>query len=144
LLLGVSVPFDGELTCEHLDRLNPGAYRCGQVWGIEIRVAGITLYHQGSADLLDDALQLRPGEVDVFLAGVAGRNFSERYWERILPKLDPKLIVPTHYDDFFLPLDERLETIGNVRLAEFPDEVAAVSRDARIAAIPRLRPDGAR
>ncbi len=141
LLLGVSVPFDGELTCDHLDGLNPGAYRCGQVWGIEIRVAGTTLYHQGSADLLDDALRVKPGEVDVFLAGVAGRNFTERYWERILPKLDPKLIVPTHYGDFFLPLDEELETIGNVRLAELPAEIGAVSRDARLAAIPRLRAD---
>ena len=60
LLLGVAVPFDGELTCDHLDGLNPGAYRCGQVWGIEISVAGTTLYHQGSADLDDSALRIRP------------------------------------------------------------------------------------
>jgi hypothetical protein len=26
------------------------------------------------------------------------------YWERILPKLDPRLVVPTHYDNFFSPL----------------------------------------
>jgi hypothetical protein len=32
LLLGLAVPFDGELTCDHLDALSPGAYRCGQVW----------------------------------------------------------------------------------------------------------------
>ena len=87
LLLGLAVPYSGELTCEHLDGLSPSAYRCGQVWGIHIAVAGITLYHQGSADLLDDAV--RHNGVDVFLAGVAGRNFTERYWERILPRLDP-------------------------------------------------------
>jgi glyoxylase-like metal-dependent hydrolase (beta-lactamase superfamily II) len=34
LLLGVAVPFDGELTCEHLDALSPSAYRCGHVWGL--------------------------------------------------------------------------------------------------------------
>ncbi len=33
-----------------------------------------------------------------------GRSFTERYWERILPKLDPEVVVPTHYDDFFEPL----------------------------------------
>lgn len=143
LLLGAAVPFDGELTCDHLDGLSPGAYRCGQVWGIEIKVGGITLYHQGSADLLDDAVRIEPGSVDVFLAGVAGRNFTERYWERILPKLDPELIVPTHYDDFFVPLDQDLETIGNVRLAELPEEIGAVSGSAELAALPRIEPAGA-
>jgi L-ascorbate metabolism protein UlaG (beta-lactamase superfamily) len=138
LLLGARVPFDGELTCDHLDGLSPGAYRCGQVWGITIAVGGITLYHQGSADLLDDALRPPPGGVDVFLAGVAGRNFTERYWERILPRLDPALIVPTHYDDFFVPLADDPEPIANVQLAELPDEIGAVSRDARLAAIPRV------
>jgi len=43
LLLGLAVPFDGELTCDHLDGLAPSAYRCGQVWGIHVAVAGITL-----------------------------------------------------------------------------------------------------
>ena len=138
LLLGARVPFDGELTCDHLDGLNPGAYRCGQVWGITIKVGGISLYHQGSADLVDEALRPPPGGVDVFLAGVAGRNFTDDYWQRILPKLDPALIVPTHYDDFFVPLGKAAEPIANVRLAELPDEIGAVSRDARIAAIPRV------
>ena len=32
LALGLAVPSGGELTCEHLDGLTPGAYRCGQVW----------------------------------------------------------------------------------------------------------------
>lgn len=136
LLLGMAVPYSGELTCEHLDGLSPNAYRCGQVWGIHIAVAGISLYHQGSADLLDEAV--RHKGVDVFLAGVAGRNFTERYWERILPRLDPRVVVPTHYDNFFRPLDGRMETIGNARMGELPGEIAAVSRDARLAALPRL------
>ncbi len=138
LLLGAKVPFDGELTCDHLDSLAPGAYRCGQVWGILIEVGGVRLYHQGSADLLDEALRPPPGGIDVFLAGVAGRNFTDDYWQRILPKLDPALIVPTHYDDFFVPLGESQEPIANVKLAELPEEIGAVSRDAQVAALPRL------
>src|SRR5690349_22557680 len=68
LLFGRKVPFDGPLTCEDVHALSPGAYRCGAVYGIRIEVAGISLYHQGSADL-DDA-QLGREPVDVFLAGV--------------------------------------------------------------------------
>jgi len=135
LLLGLAVPYDGDLTCEHLDALSPAAYRCGQVWGISIEVAGLRFYHQGSANLIDDAIRQR--EVDVFLAGVAGRSFTEDYWQRILPRLDPKVVVPTHYDNFFRPLGRPLEFVSDVRLSALPEEIGAVSADLEIAAIPR-------
>ena len=135
LLLGLAVPYDGELSCEHLDSLSPGAYRCGQVWGISIAVAGVRFYHQGSANLIDEALRER--EVDFFLAGVAGRSFTERYWQRVLTRLQPRAVIPTHYDNFFRPLGQRLEFVANVQLAELPGEIAAVSREIEIAALPR-------
>jgi L-ascorbate metabolism protein UlaG (beta-lactamase superfamily) len=135
LLLGLAVPYDGDLTCEHLDGLTPSAYRCGQVWGISIRVAGVSFYHQGSANLIDEAVRERG--VDVFLAGVAGRSFTDDYWRRIIPKLDPAVVVPTHYDNFFRPLGQRLEFVSDVRLAALPEEIGAVSADLEIAAIPR-------
>jgi L-ascorbate metabolism protein UlaG (beta-lactamase superfamily) len=131
LLLGLAVPYDGELTCEHLDSLSPGAYRCGQVWGISIEVAGLRFYHQGSANLIDDAVRERG--VDVFLAGIAGRGFTRDYWRRILPRLDPRVVVPTHYDNFFRPL----EFVSNVQLSELPDEIGSVSAGIEIAALPR-------
>jgi L-ascorbate metabolism protein UlaG (beta-lactamase superfamily) len=136
LVLGLAVPFDGELTCEHLDLLSPSAYRCGRVWGIELEVAGTRFYHQGSANLIDDAVPR--GEIDFFLAGVAGRGFTTRYWQRILTRLEPKTIVPTHYDDFFRPLDERMGFSTNVNLAHVPEEIAAVSADFEVAALPLL------
>lgn len=135
LLLGLAVPYDGELTCEALDSLSPGAYRCGQVWGITIAVAGLRFYHQGSANLVDEAIRER--EVDVFLAGVAGRSFTDDYWQRILPILEPRAIVPTHYDNFFRPLGQEMEFVANVQLAELPAEIGAVSADFELAALPR-------
>jgi L-ascorbate metabolism protein UlaG (beta-lactamase superfamily) len=136
LVLGLAVPFDGQLSCDHLDALTPGAYRCGQVWGIHIEVAGTTFYHQGSANLLDDAIRHRG--VDFFLSGVAGRGFTPRFWERILTALEPKTIVPTHYDDFFRPLNTEMGFTTNVNLAHVPDEIHAVSRDFEVAALPLL------
>jgi L-ascorbate metabolism protein UlaG (beta-lactamase superfamily) len=135
LLLGLAVPYDGDLTCEHLDALTPGAYRCGQVWGISIKVAGVSFYHQGSANLDDEAVRERG--VDVFLAGVAGRSFTENYWKRIIPRLDPKVVVPTHYDNFFRPLGKPMEFVSNVQLSALPEEIGAVSRDVEVAALPR-------
>jgi L-ascorbate metabolism protein UlaG (beta-lactamase superfamily) len=135
LLLGLAVPYDGELTCEHLDSLSPAAYRCGQVWGISIAVAGVRFYHQGSANLIDDAVRERG--VDVFLAGVAGRGFTERYWQRILPLLEPRAVVPTHYDNFFRPLGQDLEFVTAADLARLPEEIGAVSGEIELAALPR-------
>ncbi len=136
LLFGRKVPMDGPLTCEHLDGLAPGAYKCGAVYGIRIDVGGVSLYHQGSADLNDS--ELRDGPVDVFLAGVAGRSVTPRYWERILPRLDPRIVVPTHYDNFFSPLGQRQDFVRGVDLADVPDEVRRVASAAQVAALPRV------
>jgi L-ascorbate metabolism protein UlaG (beta-lactamase superfamily) len=136
LVLGLAVPFDGQLTCDHLDALSPAAYRCGDIYGIEVEVAGMTFYHQGSANLIDDAL--RSKGVDVFLAGVAGRGFTRDYWRRVLTRLEPRTIVPTHYDDFFRPLGGAMGFTTNVNLAHVPEEVRAVGASFEVAALPLL------
>jgi L-ascorbate metabolism protein UlaG (beta-lactamase superfamily) len=133
LLLGYKVPSDGELTCEHLDGLTPTAYKCGQVWGIHVEVAGRTFYHQGSANLLDD--EIRHRGVDVFLAGIAGRRFTRDYWSRVLRALQPRVVVASHFDDFFRPLDADPGFSLNVNLAAFPEEIGAVSRDFAVTAL---------
>ncbi len=138
LVLGLKVNQGGELTCEHVGALSPNAYNCGQVWGIEMAVAGAKLYHQGSADLLDDELSKR--QVDVMLCGVAGRQFTPRYLERILPRLEPRTVVVTHHDDFFVPLGERQGFAMGVDVARFPDEVAKVSRDFSVVTLPAPAP----
>lgn len=138
LVLGRSVPSAGEITCEHLDGLTSQAYCCGQVWGIHISVAGRTFYHQGSADLLDD--ELRAAEVDYFLCGIAGRQVTERYLPRILPRLSPRHVIVLHQDDFLRPLDATPAFAFGVDVAGFPDEVAAVTRDVGVGVLPLLEP----
>ena len=130
LVLGLRVPYDHDITCEHLDGLIASAYGCGQVYGIHIAVAGVSFYHQGSADLIDDAIE-HTG-VDYFLAGIAGRGFTSRYVERVLGALQPRVVVPHHYDDFFRPVDAAMKFSFNVNYAGFLDEVTAVSRDFEI------------
>ena len=141
LLLGYRVPYDGALSCEHLEALTPAAYRCGAIYGIHIEVGGVTLYHQGSANLIDD--EVPTGGVDIFLAGIAGRGFTERYWERILRPLQPTLVVASHFDDFFRPLSAPMRFSTNVNLAGLPDEIARVSREIAVAALDPLVPTGA-
>ena len=136
LLLGYKVPIDGALTCDHLDHLSPTAYRSGAVYRLHIEVAGTTLYHQRSANLIDD--QVPTGGVDIFLAGIAGRSFTDNYWPRILRRLDPQIVVANHYDDFFRPLSAPMGFSTNVNLAALPDEIREVSRNIGVAALPLM------
>jgi L-ascorbate metabolism protein UlaG (beta-lactamase superfamily) len=124
LLAGVKVPSDGELTCDSLDHLGAGAYRCGQVWGISIEVGDITLYHQGSANLVDDEVRAR--DVDVFLCGIAGRLYTPRFVERAIRALRPALVVAHHHDDFFRPVDGDMGFSFNVNLGGFVEEVSVI------------------
>jgi L-ascorbate metabolism protein UlaG (beta-lactamase superfamily) len=133
LQLGLGIPYSGELTCDHLDELTPQAYKCGQVYGIYIEVAGTRFYHQGSADLLED--EIRDRGVDVFLCGISGRRFTSRYVERIVRALQPQAIVPTHYDDFFRPRTDGRFSF-NVNLTGFVDEVRSASRDVPVLVLP--------
>jgi L-ascorbate metabolism protein UlaG (beta-lactamase superfamily) len=128
------VPYAGELTCDHIDELTPQRYRCGQVWGIHIAVAGVRIYHQGSADLIED--EIRDRGVDLLLCGISGRRFTPRYVERVVRALGPACIVPAHYDDFFRPLDASPRFSLNVNLTGFADEVHQASRDVVIATLP--------
>jgi L-ascorbate metabolism protein UlaG (beta-lactamase superfamily) len=138
LVAGLKVPFEGELSCDHLDGLRGAAFRCGQVYGIHIAVAGSTFYHQGSADLLDDRIVHR--NVDYFLCGIAGRGFTPRYVSRVLSRLEPRVVIPHHFDDFFRPLGAEMGFSLNVNLGGFVEEVRRVSADFTVTTLEMLRP----
>jgi len=138
LLFGLKVPAAGDIQARSPGQLTPAAYKCGQTWGIRVAVADTVFYHQGSADLIDGAV--RDHDVDIFLAGIAGRNFTPHYWERILPILRPKVIVPMHYDNFFAQVEDPMAFLPQVDVSGVAEEVRRVSRDITVAALPRLAP----
>jgi L-ascorbate metabolism protein UlaG (beta-lactamase superfamily) len=140
LLAGLAVPSDGELTCDNLDDLGMGSYRCGQVWGIHVEVGGTTLYHQGSANLIED--EYRYGPVDVFLCGIAGRLYTRDFTPRVMRLLSPRLVVPHHHDDFFRPVEGPMGLSFNVNLAGFVDDVAACDPDVALRTLDPLQTVG--
>jgi L-ascorbate metabolism protein UlaG (beta-lactamase superfamily) len=78
----------------------------------------------------------------VFLCGIAGRAFARGYLQRILTRLEPKVVVPHHWDDFLAPLDGPLGFSLNVNLHRIPDEVARVSRSFAVRTLRPLTPIG--
>ncbi|MEJ7604518.1 MAG: hypothetical protein WKG01_42075, partial [Kofleriaceae bacterium] len=75
-----------------------------------------------------------------FLCGISGRRFTPRYLERIVRALDPKLVVPTHYDNFFRPLGGPARFSFNVDLTGFAEEMRTVSRELPVHTLEVARP----
>ena len=96
-------------------------YRMGGAFGLLIKAPGVTIYHNGSADLIDAELE---GErADVVLAGLAGRKGTENYVGRLIGALGPKLVVPTHHDAFFAPLERGVHLLPGIDVEGFVSEV---------------------
>lgn len=115
------VPLQGEVTTTPRGPGRFWHYRMGGAFGILIKAPGVTIYHNGSADLIDAELD---GErADVLLAGLAGRKGTENYMGRLLGALDPKLVVPTHHDAFFAPLERGLHLLPGIDIEGFVSEV---------------------
>jgi L-ascorbate metabolism protein UlaG (beta-lactamase superfamily) len=115
------VPFPGDVTGIPTAPKRVWHYRMGGAFGLLVRAPGVSIYHNGSADLIDAELD---GErVDVLLACLAGRKGTENYVGRLIGSLAPKLVVPTHHDAFFAPLERGLHLLPGIDLEGFVSEV---------------------
>lgn len=139
LLLGLSIPQGGELTCDSCEHMTHKDFHCGQVWGIHIEVAGTSLYHMGSCDLQDDE-EVPPTEW--FLAGIAGRGSTPRFWERVLRQVQPSALVPHHHDNFFLPLGDPMGFSLNVNYGSMLHEVRRIAPDLPVVSLDPLQEVG--
>jgi L-ascorbate metabolism protein UlaG (beta-lactamase superfamily) len=124
------VPFPGEVSAPPTLPVRFWHYRMGGAFGLLLRGGGVTLYHNGSADLVD--AELSGASADVVLAGLAGRRATPAYLERLLGLLSPKVVVPTHHDAFFAPLDEGVHLLPGIDLEGFAREARGIAPRAAV------------
>jgi L-ascorbate metabolism protein UlaG (beta-lactamase superfamily) len=117
------VPLSGELRSPVELPARAWHYRMGGVFGILLSTEGVSIYHNGSADLVDG--ELSGTRADVALIGLAGRGATRDYVKRLLRALEPSVVVPTHHDAFFAPLDHGVHLLPGIDLDGFTREVAA-------------------
>jgi len=136
LILGRAVPAAGDIAdCDHVP-LRAGRYKCGAVFALEIRVAGRTIFHLGSAELVEGAIPAR--STDLLLFTVAGWQQTPNVCERALSRLSPRAILLSHWDDFFKPIDRGTHALPGVQVPRVVDRFHAASRDVRVGAVPLL------
>lgn len=105
-------------------------YKMGEVYGVLIKAGDVSIYHNGSAGLVDEAMA--GASADVLLVGLAGLEKTPDCLKRLVGHLKPSIIVPTHYDAFFSPLDKGLRLLHVVDFPAFFAEVDNVAPEAQI------------
>ena len=129
------VPFPGDISdCEQVP-LRAEKYRCGAVFGVELRVAGRCIYHLGSADLVDARA---PGDVDLLLMCVAGWTTTARFTDRVMGAFRPRAILLSHWDDFFSPMGDGAKILPAMRLPSLVEGLTRVDPSVRLGALPLL------
>lgn len=128
-LLG-RVPFPGEITdCDDVP-VKTADYRCGAVFRVEMEVAGRKIVHLGSAELTPGGII--PQNVDLLLLCVAGWRSTPDLPERIMRTLSPERILLSHWDNFFVPLDQPVRALPALGMKQLVDRLVHVARDVRI------------
>jgi L-ascorbate metabolism protein UlaG (beta-lactamase superfamily) len=136
LILGRAVPFAGEIAdCGDVP-MRVQAYRCGAVFGVEIRVAGRTIFHLGSAEIVESRVDV--ARVDLLLACVAGWTTSRDFPERVGRRIAPGAVLLSHWDDFLRPIHRRARMLPAMQLPRFVDRLARAAGGVPIGTLPIL------
>ncbi len=130
------VPFPGEIAdCDQVP-LRLQHYRCGAVFAVEIRVAGRTILHLGSAELIESTLPVR--EPDLLLLCAAGWTSSPELPERVARAVSPRAVLLSHWDDFFRSIDKPARPLPALQLPRLVERLERANRDARVGVVPLL------
>ena len=92
-------------------------YKLGKTFSILISHPSGTIMHHGSAGFI-------PGmyegiSADVVLLGIAGRSDTEKYLKNVPLKLRARVVIPIHFDNFFISLEKKIKNLPGVHLREF-------------------------
>jgi L-ascorbate metabolism protein UlaG (beta-lactamase superfamily) len=100
---------EGEITAPLVPPARATDYKEGGSYTLLIRHPLGTALVQGSAGWVDGALAGR--RADAVFLGIGGLGtqddaYRSRYFREVVEAVDPRLVVPIHYDDFTVALDE--------------------------------------
>ncbi|MFZ6843709.1 MBL fold metallo-hydrolase [Undibacterium sp. RuTC16W] len=87
-------------------------YKEGQSFSILLTHEGKSILIHSSAGFEVAALQGQHADV-VFLGigtlGTQSKEFQETYWKEVVARVGAQRVIPIHWDNFFLPLDQPLQ-----------------------------------
>ena len=78
---------------------------------------GPAFLHHGSAGFINGMYE--GITADMVLLGIGGRGNTQTYLENVALKLNAKIVVPIHFDNFFISLDKKMKNLPGVNFREF-------------------------
>jgi len=112
--------------------LTQSQYKMGGAYAFLLDIGGYRVYHNGSADFVPEYVEEMVGEVDMLIMGIAGWQNTPGYVEKLLSLTKPKVVVPTHHDNFFLPYEFGFTLIRDIFLDEFVAKVKSINPDIEV------------
>jgi L-ascorbate metabolism protein UlaG (beta-lactamase superfamily) len=135
LVLG-RIPFPGDIAdCADIP-MRASAYRCGAVFGVEIRVAGRVVYHMGSAQLVDANVDVKG--VDLLLLCVAGWTTGRDLPERVGRRLAPGAVLLSHWDDFLRPMQKPARSLPAMQMPRLVERLSRAVPGVKVGTLPLL------
>ena len=130
------VPFPGDIRdCEDIP-MRAEDYRCGAVFAVEVRVAGKTIVHLGSAELVDTTAPKL--SADLVLLCVAGWTTSDKLPTRVMRAFSPGAVLLSHWDNFLRPLSEPAVALPAMAMPRLVDALQHEAPDVRVGTLPLL------
>jgi len=134
--IGSKVPYPGDIPCTCEIDLKGSEYRCGSVFSFLIEYGDFRIYHMGSANLVEDQIPSDAKGADLFLVCIAARFATERFVQRALTAVEPKRVVPMHYDNMFRAADKPMWLLPRTAFGRLVDDIQEVSKDIEVLTLP--------
>jgi L-ascorbate metabolism protein UlaG (beta-lactamase superfamily) len=110
--------FPGVITAPVVPPVKVGAYKCGEAWSmLAEHSSGRTALIQGSAGFVPGALDGWSADVaylGIGQLGVQSEDYIRTYWAETVAAVGARVVVLTHWDDFFRPLDRPLRALPHL------------------------------
>lgn len=123
-ILGGRVPLPGNIESPPSWPPKLRELRHGQVLNWYIEIAGLKIVHIDSADFIDE--ELAGHSADVVCLCAIGRQYRPNYVETVVEKLQPKYIIPCHWDWLFTPYYAKTKYHPKIDLPGFIKEISSL------------------
>jgi len=97
---------------------------------------GLTLFHLGSADYYPETIEGQ--RADVLLPCLMGREHHAGFVHGLLEQLRPRVVIPCHFDDFFVPMERPIRELPGADLEGFRQDVLRNSVNTRLVILDKL------
>lgn len=110
------------------------SYKLGDTFSLYIEHPAGTIIHHGSAG---SRIGMYDGlSADIMFLGIGGRGDTVEYIRDVPEVVTPSMLIPIHFDNFFVPLKGKMGFIPRIKLGEFLDKAGELLPDTEIRTLP--------